>query len=142
MSILHVVFRVGEAEYVLPALDVLQIESFTEATPVPGARAHVAGLVQVRGRVVPVVDARVRFGLPPIDRGLNGRVVVTQLKGRTVGLIVDSGREVLKLTPEQLQPPPPLLAEQTKGFVKAVAQAGNRLVLLIDLEKVMGEDVQ
>lgn len=64
MSVLHVVFKVDGAEYVLPAADVLQMESFTGATPVPGAAPHVAGLVQVRGRVIPVVDARLRFGLP------------------------------------------------------------------------------
>jgi purine-binding chemotaxis protein CheW len=141
MSALHVVFKVGGAEYAIPASEVVQMESFIGATPVPGAPAHVAGLVQVRGRVVPVVDARVRFGLPSVERTLDSRVVVGQLGPRTVGLIVDSAREVLKLGPEQLQPPPPLVAEQAKGFVKAVAQVGQRLVMLIDFPRVVGEEM-
>lgn len=140
MSVLHVVFKVGDAEYMLAATDVLQMESYTGATRVPGAKPYVAGIVQVRGRVIPVIDARARFGLPPIERGLDARIVVSQLGERTVGLLVDSGREVLKLTPEQLKPPPPLMAEQARGMVKAVAQVGPRLVMLIDLEKVVGED--
>ncbi len=140
MSALHVVFKVAGAEYVIPAAEVLQMESFTGATPVPGAPPHVAGLVQVRGRVIPVVDARARFGLPPGERTLDSRVVVGQLGTRTVGLLVDSAREVLKLAPEQLQPPPPLVAEQAKGFVKAVAQVGPRLVMLIDFPRVIGEE--
>lgn len=140
MSVLHVVFKVGDAEYMLAATDVLQMESYTGATRVPGAKPYVAGIVQVRGRVIPVIDARARFGLPPIERGLDARIVVSQLGERTVGLLVDSGREVLKLTPEQLKPPPPLMAEQAGGMVKAVAQVGPRLVMLIDLEKVVGED--
>jgi purine-binding chemotaxis protein CheW len=140
MSTLHVVFKVAGAEYIIPASEVMQMESFTGATPVPGAPAHVAGLVQVRGRVVPVVDARARFGLPPVDRTLDSRVVVGQLGSRTVGLLVDSAREVMKLAPEQLQPPPPMVAEQAQGFVKAVAQVGPRLVMLIDFSRVIGEE--
>jgi len=140
MSTLHVVFKVAGAEYAIPASEVLQMESFTEATPVPGAPSHVAGLVQVRGRVVPVVDARARFGLPPGERTLNTRVVVGQLGSRVVGLLVDSAREVLKLEPDQLQPPPQLVAEQAQGFVKAVARVGPRLVMLIDFPRVIGEE--
>lgn len=140
MSTLHVVFKVAGAEYVIPASEVVQMESFSGATPVPGAPVHVAGLVQVRGRVVPVVDARARFGMPPAERTLDSRVVVGQVGTRTVGLLVDSAREVVKLTPEQLQPPPPLVAEQAKGFVKAVAQVGPRLVMLIDFPRVIGEE--
>ncbi|AEI64229.1 chemotaxis protein CheW [Corallococcus macrosporus] len=140
MSVLHVVFKVDGAEYVLPAADVLQMESFTGATPVPGAAPHVAGLVQVRGRVIPVVDARLRFGLPAVERTLDSRVVVAQLGNRVVGLVVDSAREVLKLDPQQLKPPPPLVAEGAHGFVKAVAQVGPRLVMLIDFPRVIGEE--
>lgn len=140
MSALHVVFKVAGAEYIIPAAEVVQMESFTGATPVPGAPPHVAGLVQVRGRVIPVVDARARFGMPPGERTLDSRVVVGLVGTRTVGLLVDSAREVVKLAPEQLQPPPPLVAEQAKGFVKAVAQVGPRLVMLIDFPRVIGEE--
>ncbi|MCP3139929.1 chemotaxis protein CheW [Pyxidicoccus xibeiensis] len=140
MSVLHVVFKVDGAEYALPAADVLQMESFTGATPVPGAPAHVAGLVQVRGRVIPVVDARTRFGLSPGQHTLDSRVVVGQLGDRTVGLLVDSAREVLKLDPAQVRPPPPLVVEGARGFVKAVAQVGPRLVMLIDFPRVIGEE--
>ncbi|NVJ10418.1 purine-binding chemotaxis protein CheW [Myxococcus sp. AM001] len=140
MSVLHVVFKVDGAEYVLPAADVLQMESFAGATPVPGAAPHVAGLVQVRGRVIPVVDARLRFGLPPVERTLDSRVVVAQLGNRVVGLVVDSAREVLKLDLQQLKPPPPLVVEGARGFVKAVAQVGPRLVMLIDFPRVIGEE--
>ncbi|WP_164019917.1 chemotaxis protein CheW [Pyxidicoccus trucidator] len=140
MSVLHVVFKVDGAEYALPASDVLQMESYTGATPVPGAPSHVAGLVQVRGRVIPVVDARARFGLPPGQRSLDTRVVVGQLGNRIVGLLVDSAREVLKLDPAQVKPPPPLVVEGARGFVKAVAQVGPRLVMLIDFPRVIGEE--
>ncbi len=139
MSTLHVVFKVADAEYILAASDVLQMESYQGATPVPGALPYVAGVVQVRGRVVPVVDLRVRFGLPPVPPALETRIVVVELKDRTVGLLVDSSREVIKLSPEQIVPPPRVM-DGPDGFVKAVAHLGKRLLILIDFAKVIGEE--
>ena len=97
MSELHVLCKIGDAEYVLPAADVVQMESYAGATKVPGAGEQVAGLVQIRGRVVPVLDMRIVFGLPAVTPTLDSRVVVMKRGERTVGLLVDSAREVLKI---------------------------------------------
>jgi purine-binding chemotaxis protein CheW len=139
MSILHVVFKVGGTEYALPADEVLQMESYTGATPIPGAAPHVAGIVQVRGRVVPVVDVRARFGLESAERTLDSRLVIGSDGGRSVALLVDSAREVVKLESEQVEPPPAIVADEAKGFVKAVARLGDRLLMLIDFKRVIGE---
>jgi purine-binding chemotaxis protein CheW len=139
VSALHVLFKVAGSEYVLPASDVLQMESFTSATRVPGAPPYVAGLVQIRGRVVPVVDLRTRFGLQSAEPVLDTRVVVVQQGERAVGLLVDVAREVVSIAPENFKPPPEIVAEQAAGFVKAVAQVGGRLVMLIDCDRVIGE---
>lgn len=140
MTILHVVFRVADADYIVAAADVLQMESFTGATRVPGTLGYVEGVVQLRGRVVPVVDLRTRFGLERAPPTLDTRIIVAQVQERTVGLVVDSAREVVKLTPEQLHPPPRVVASNAEGFVKAVAHLGTRLLMLIDFMKVIGED--
>jgi purine-binding chemotaxis protein CheW len=140
MSDLHVLCRIAEGEYVLPAADVLQMESYAGATKVPGAAAEVAGLVQIRGRVVPVLDLRVVFGFPAIEPTINSRVVVMTRGDRTIGLLVDSAREVLKIPAADFHPPPPVVSQQTEGVVKAVAQAGQRLLMLIDFAKVIGEE--
>ena len=140
MSVLHVVFKVAGSEYALPAGEVLQMESFAGATPVPGARPWVSGIAQVRGRIVPVVDLRARFGLPPADRTLDSRLVVGTLGERAVGLLVDAAREVIKLEEAQIKPPPELVAHEARGMVKAVAQVGARLVMLLDFAKVIGEE--
>lgn len=139
-GVLHVLFRVADAEYVVAASEVLHLESYGGATKVPSTAPYVAGLVQIRGRVVPVVDLRARFGLPPLDRTLDSRVVVVQSGSRTVGLLVDSSREVVRLAGEGFKAPPELVAEQTGGFIKSVAHAGERLLLLIDVPKVIGEE--
>lgn len=140
MSVLHVLFRVAEAEYVLPASQVLHMESFSGATRVPGALPYVVGLVQVRSRVLPVIDLRVRFGLPEREPTLDSRILIVQQGARAVGLLADSAREVLRIDPTQFVPPPELVSEQAAGFITQVAELGSRLVMLIDSGKVIGEE--
>jgi purine-binding chemotaxis protein CheW len=140
VPILYVLFKVDGADYALPADVVMQMETYTGATLVPGAPSFVAGIIQVRGRVVPVVDLRARFGLPPRATTLETRVVVGELQDRTVALVADSAREVVRMTGAQLKPPPRLIEDGAKGFVKAVAQLGARTVMVLDFAKVIGEE--
>jgi purine-binding chemotaxis protein CheW len=141
VSDLYVIFKVAEAEYMLAASDVALMESFVGATRVPATQKHVVGVVQIRGQVVPVIDLRVRFGLPPREPTIDSRVVVVLHQGRSIGLLVDMAREVIKLTPEQFRPPPEIVSDQSAGMVMSVVQAGPRLVMLIDFGKVIGEEV-
>jgi purine-binding chemotaxis protein CheW len=140
MMSLFVVFRVGDADYALPAEQVLQLESFGGLTAVPGTLPHVTGIVQVRGRIVPVIDLRICFGLPEIEAVLDTRIIVVELGARTVGLRVDSSREVLRLDAAQFQATPAIVAEQSRGFVLSVTRIGTRLLMLLDLSKVLGEE--
>lgn len=141
MTSLHVAFRVGTAEYAVPAAQVLHLESFQTATHVPGAPAYVIGLVQVRGRVVPVVDLRKRFGLPPTDHALAHRIVVIQVGARIVGLLVDSAREVVHLDETTFQDAPELIRQQASGFVTRVVSVGDRLFLIVDVPRVIGQEL-
>jgi purine-binding chemotaxis protein CheW len=140
MTALFVVFTVGDTEYVLNADDVVELESFTGATHIPGAAPHVAGLVQIRGKVLAVIDLRARFGLAPVERTLGARVIVVRHQDRLVGLLADSARDVVRLDPADLKPPPDLVAQQSQGFVDSVAQAGKRLVMRVDFAKVIGNE--
>jgi purine-binding chemotaxis protein CheW len=137
---LHVIFKLDAAEYAIPADDVLHMESFAGATRVPGTPPYVAGIVQIRGRVVPVVDLRARFGMPEGKLSIDSRVIVVSCAGRTVGLLADSAREVVRIEAEAIKPPPPVVAQQTHGFIRAVAQTNKRLLMLIDCAKVIGEE--
>lgn len=138
---LHVTFRVGKADYVVPADQVLHLESYEAATHVPGAPAYVAGIVQVRGRIVAVVDLRDRFGLAAIEHSIDRRVVVVQVGTRIVGLLVDSAREVLQIDAAAFEKPPEVIDQQSAGFVKGVATIAKRLFLLVDVPRVIGEEL-
>lgn len=137
---LHVTFQVGGSDYVVAAADVVQMESFTGATRVPGTAGHVAGLVQLRGQVLPVVDVRARFGLPGAERTPDARIIVVAERDRRVALLVDRAREVIDLRPEEFRAPPELVGEQAAGFVRSIAQRDRRVFMLVDLEKVIGKD--
>ena len=140
MSELHIVFSVDKVEYVLPASEVLHMESFTGATRVPGTLPYVAGLVQVRGRALPVIDLRVRFGLPAREPTLDSRILVVQQGSRMVGLLVDSAREILRIEQSALRPPPELIGEQAAGFVTQIAEVGERFVMRVDPKQIIGEE--
>lgn len=135
---LYVVFKVGDVDYALPASTVLQMESYTGATAVPGARPFVSGIIQLRGRVVPVVDLRVRFGLAATTPASDSRVVVVEHAGRAVALLADVAREVVRVAEDEARPPPRLVDDG--GFVTAVIQRPDRTFLVLDLAKVIGEE--
>ena len=139
MSTLHVICKIADAEYALAAQDVLQMESYTGSTPIPGAPPYIAGLVQIRQQIIGVVDMRVRLGLPATPPTLESRVIVLKLGERLVGFLVDAAREVQNIAPDQLREPPAVITRQSEGFIKAIAQLKNRIILLLDTVKVLGE---
>lgn len=139
MSALYIVLEVADAAYVLPAADVRELETYGGATRVPASREYVAGVVHIRGRVIPVIDLRKRFGLESIERTLETRVVVTEVGDRLVGLIADRARQLLRQDTE-IKAPPRVLAEQTRGFVKGIVEVDKRIFLLLDLDRIIGEE--
>lgn len=141
MNDLFVIFRVAESEYALPASLVLQLESFTGVTAVPGTQPHVTGIAQVRGRIVPVIDLRLLFGYPALAPVLDSRIIVVEVGARIVGLRVDSSREVLRLDDAQFQATPVVMAEKSRGYVRGVTRVGERLLMRFELEKILGEEV-
>jgi purine-binding chemotaxis protein CheW len=98
---LCLICEVGDLEYGLPTSTVLELETYGGATRVPGTPPWVAGLAQVRARVVPAIDLRVRFGLPAAPRTLDTRIVLVAHGPRTIGLIVDRARAMARLSADK-----------------------------------------
>lgn len=141
MNTLYVICKVGSSEYAIPAEEVYQMETFSEATPVPGSPSYVKGLVQVRQKIIPVLDARKRFGLPETPVDLEKRIVVLKFSERLVGMLVDSAREVQNFPSETFKEPPELIKQQSDGFVKGVAYFKDRIIMLLDTFKIVGQEV-
>lgn len=131
-----VVFLVGGESYGVAIADVQEIIRTPAITAVPRAPEHVAGVINLRGRVIPVIDLRKRFRLPPADAGRDGRVVVINVSGEIVGATVDSVSEVLRVPAEAIVPPAPTLGG-SGAHIRGIAQFDERLIVLLDLDRVL-----
>lgn len=140
MSHLHVICKIAGTEYAIPADSVFQMESFTGATPIPGSAPYIAGLVQIRQQIIGVLNMRLRLGHPEITPTSESRVVVVKEGERLVGFLVDSAREVQNISPDEFKAPPEVVASQSEGFVKGIAQIKNRIIILLDAVKIIGEE--
>ena len=131
------VFLLDSEEYGVDILRVQEIRSYEKVTPVPGAPPHLKGVVNLRGAVVPIIDLRVRFGRAEPRYDELTVVVVLQVGGRTVGMVVDGVADVVRLQPDEVQPAPALGALIGGSFLLEVAMMDDRMILLVDLEKVL-----
>ncbi|HEU5451255.1 MAG TPA: chemotaxis protein CheW [Terriglobales bacterium] len=129
-------FRVGQETFGVPIASVQEILRPLPVTPVPGAPPHVEGVINLRGRIVSVVDLRKRCGAPAESHRRN-RIVVAETEGRRIGLMVDSASEVLRIAENTIEPPASVFGEAEPGFVTGVAKLANRLVILVDLAKLL-----
>ena len=133
----YILFTVAGTTYALPSRDVKHMEMLEGVTRVPNAPAFVDGVVFSRGQVVPVVNLRVRFGFERAPYDLRTRLIVVQSAGRVLGLVVDSAREFVNIPPDAIQPPHEALAGMSGRYVEGVASVGERLILTLDLSRIL-----
>jgi len=135
---LHVVgFRIGAETFAVPIALVHEIVRVPEITSVPDSPDYVEGVINLRGKIVSVIDLRKRFGEKEIVRNKKNRILVTDVDGKPVGLIVDAASEVLKLPETEVEPPPPVFDEKDVNYVTGLGKLHGRLIILIDLTKVL-----
>jgi len=134
-----VTFVLGEEEYGLDVRLVQEIIRLTEITPVPRAPEFVKGVINLRGRIIPVVDLKKRLGLGEVDaESRAARIVVAKLRERLVGLLVDGASQVLKVPVSVIEPPPEEIVEADLDYIRAVAKLEGRLIILMELSRVLG----
>jgi len=130
-------FHVGSEEFGVDILGVQEIIRMVEITRVPNAPDYVMGVINLRGKVIPVIDLRQRLNLEPRDYDKNTRIIVVDVGGNIVGMVVDSVSEVLRLPSECIEPPPEIIAAVNSDFVKGVAKLEDRLLIFLDLNMVI-----
>lgn len=134
----YILFTVGGTAYALPSEDVAHVEMVEQVTRVPDAPPYVDGLVFSRGQVVPAINMRARFGFDRAPIDVSTRLLVVHSKGRSVGLLVDACREFLSLPPASIVPPGEGLSGLGAQYVDGVAHVGDRLVVVLGLERLLG----
>ncbi|MDP2627267.1 MAG: chemotaxis protein CheW [Candidatus Rokubacteria bacterium] len=136
----YVVFTLGTSEFAAPIEAVQEILVFGRVTLVPNVPAFIEGVINVRGKVIPVINLARRFGMPGKPWGPETRTVVVEVGEQTVGMIVDSVTEVIKLPPSAIEPPPPLITLVASRFLLGVGKLGERIVVLLNLDRVLSAD--
>ena len=134
-------FDIGSEEFAVDILDVQEIIRMVEITPVPKAPYYVEGVINLRGKVIPIVDLRRRFGLPDAERTKETRIVVVDVSRIILGLVVDSVSEVLRI-PSSLIEAPPSGKQGGAEFHKGVGRVDGRLLILLDLTRLLGQGAE
>lgn len=133
-------FNLGDEEYGVDILRVQEINRMVHITRVPKAPEFVEGVINLRGKVIPIVDLRKRFGLCAKPHDKNTRIIVVDIDGRTVGLIVDGVSEVLRFSMDTIEPPPPMVTGVDAEYIWGVGKLEDRLLILLDLSKVLANE--
>ena len=124
-------FNIGQEEFGLGIQSIQEINRMVEITRVPNSPEFVSGVINLRGKVIPIINLRKRFGFPPKE------IIVVELSGMVVGFVVDSVSEVLRIPKNITEPPPSIIAGIGSEYITAVAKLDNRLLILLDLERVL-----
>lgn len=129
-------FKIGGEEFGIDILKVQEINRMMQITKVPNAPHFVEGVVNLRGRIIPVVNLRTRLNMEKIDEDNRTRIIVVDLTGITIGFVVDEVNEVLRIPKSITEPPPAMVAGIDSDYITAVGKLEDRLLILLDLEKI------
>ncbi len=130
-------FNIGSEEFGVDILKVQEINRMVDITRVPQAPHYVEGVINLRGKVIPIVDLRKRFNLEEKEYDKNTRIVVVDISGNIMGMVVDSVSEVLRLPSNTIEAPPEIVASINSEYIKGVAKLEDRLLIFLDLSKVI-----
>ncbi len=132
-----VVFQLNTESYGIDIFRVNEIIRMREITPIPQTESHVRGLVNLRGKTIPVVDLRLRFGMQEKADSESTRIIVVDGEHGNVGVVVDAVREVVTLQPEDVDAAPTIVTDLDTDFVRGVAKSVDGLITLLDLDKAL-----
>lgn len=134
-----VIFRLRDEEFGVAISEVREIVRMMDITHIPEAPGFIEGVINLRGQVIAVIDLAKQFGLQAQEGfSKTARIVVVEVQGKTIGLIVDEVPEVRRILQENIEPTPEVIETEVKeGYIKGVGKLGDRLLILLDLSKVL-----
>ncbi|HOW53368.1 MAG TPA: chemotaxis protein CheW [Syntrophorhabdaceae bacterium] len=131
-----VTFKLGTEEFGVDILKVQEINKMMNITKIPNAPAFIEGVINLRGKIIPIVDLRKRLGFKEQPYDKSTRIIVVELEGLVLGFIVDSVSEVLRIPENTIEPPPSMVAGIESEYIEGVGKLDDRLLILLELKKV------
>jgi purine-binding chemotaxis protein CheW len=135
-----VTFSIADEEFGVDILKVQEIIRTMEISKVPRSPDFVEGVINLRGKVIPIIDLRRRFGLAHKQHDKNTRIIVIEMTEVIVGFVVDAVSEVLRIPASTVEPPPPVVAGMDSEYISGVGKLENSLLILLDLDKLLSSD--
>jgi len=135
-----VLFELGHEIYGVDISVVYEIIRMQAITKVPKAPFFVEGIINLRGKVIPIVDMRKRFGLPKVEQNKDNRIMVLENSGQNVGIIVDAVTEVLRIPSESVEPPSTIILSATSDYILGIAKHNKTMIILLDMERVLSKE--
>lgn len=137
-------FRLGEETFALEIGKVREVLDFTTVTRVPNMPGYMCGVINLRGRVVPVVDLRTKFGLSELSEGEGTCIIISEIRMEgeetIAGALADSVQEVLDLEAEEIESPPSLGNRLNTAFIRGIGKKGERFIIILDIDRVFSEE--
>ena len=131
-----VTFRLAQEDFGIDIRKVQEINRMIDITRIPNAPPYVEGVVNLRGKIIPIVSLRTKLGLGEADLDKATRMMVVEIEGSILGFIVDSVSEVLRISDATVEPPPSLVAGVDSDYIEGVGKLDNRLLILLELRKI------
>ena len=136
----YLTFWTDKELFGIPISDVVQIISIQEITPLPDFPEYAKGVINLRGNIIPAIDIRLRFGKPEIEYNEGTCIIVTRIEDAYMGFIVDSVDEVTDIDDDDITPAPKVSKDVTNQYLTGIGQIGDRVVLLLDVAKILTEN--
>lgn len=134
-------FNLGEEEFGFEILKVQEIIRMIDYTRVPNTPEFVKGVINLRGKVIPIIDLRLRLGMKQKEHDISTRIIVIEFESKVIGFIVDKVNEVLRIDKTIIDSPPSLSSDVNSEFITSIAKLENRLLVLLDLGKILTDNI-
>jgi purine-binding chemotaxis protein CheW len=131
-----VTFKLENEEFGVDILKVQEINKMMNITKIPNAPSFIEGVINLRGKIIPVIDLRKRLGFHNKAYDQSTRIIVVELDGLVLGFIVDSVSEVLRVPGNTIEPPPSIVAGVESDYIEGVGKLNDRLLILLELKKI------
>lgn len=136
-----VIFKIGSEEFGIDINDVRNIEKFENLTTVPGADEYIEGVLNLRGKIIVILNLAKKINISSKGRSKDSRIVIVELHDETLGLLVDTANEVLWVNDKNIKDAPKIIKDKIGGnYIKGVAIQDERMIILIDLKKILTPD--
>ncbi len=132
-----IIFTINNIEYALNISNIIEVIKLKSLAPLPNAPDFIKGVINLRNKVIPILDLRERFQSPVIQKTRRTTIMIASIQDKDIGLIADSVMDVIGLNTAQIEPPLPIIHGLKMEYIKGIARLNKRLVILVNIEKIL-----